>query len=145
MPTRPKQKATIVSLRDSILSINDIASELLEVPEWDCTIEVRAMDGATRATLLKQFGGETTNSYESIYPNMVIIGCYDPETNARIFTDNDAPLLLTKSAGVLERVAKKVMEVSGMGEKAVDEAGKSSSASPTDTDAPTLSVVSTSS
>ena len=42
-----------MSLRDKILAAEDIASELVEVPEWGCIIEVRGMNGADRSRILE--------------------------------------------------------------------------------------------
>jgi hypothetical protein len=54
-------------------------------------------------------------------------------------------LLNEKSGVVVDRIVNACLEVSGLKEKSVDEAGKVSSDSPTDTDASTLNADSISS
>lgn len=115
------------SLRDKILSSQDTTAQLVEIPEWDCTVEVRSMTGAARARIMALAmteGGEADIS--RVYPE-VIIGCsFDPETGEPLFTSEDREMLMSKNASALDRVATVASELSGFTEKAVDKAGKDS-------------------
>jgi len=55
---------------------------------------------------------------------LLISSVYDPETGEKVFTALDMEALQEKSASAVEFVAQKVMQVSGMTAKAVDEEGK---------------------
>lgn len=127
-----------MSLRDQILSANDIESTLLEVPNWGVTLEVRSMDGRSRARLLKAAAlPDGTVDLERLYPEVVILCSHDPETGERVFTDADRDGLLSKSAAAIELVALTAMNVSGMTQKSQADAGKDSSS--TESVASTLS------
>jgi uncharacterized Rossmann fold enzyme len=65
--------------------------------------------------------------FSSMFADIVIKTCYNPSTGALIFTDGDRAAINAKSGKVVDRLAGVGMRLSGMsGEKAVDEAGKSS-------------------
>ena len=122
-----------MSLRDQILSADDITSELVEVPAWGVTIEVRSMDGRSRTRLIKSAADAEGNvDVERLYPEVVILCSHDPVTGERIFDENDREALLAKSAGALEIVAQAALRVSGMTPDALDEAGKGSTSIPSD-------------
>ncbi len=115
-------------LRNKILATNDSTVQMVEIPEWDCTIEVRSMTGAARARIMALAMTEDGNAdISNVYPE-VIIGCsFDPETGEPLFTSEDRDLLMSKNASALDRVATVASELSGFTAKAVDVAGKDSS------------------
>jgi len=116
-----------VSIREQILNADDIETELVEVPAWGVTVEVRSMDGRSRTRLLKSAAdNDGVIDMERMYPEMVILCSFDPETGERIFTADDVDALLSKAAGPLELIATTAMRVSGMTGDAVDVAGKDS-------------------
>ena len=113
-----------MSLREKILAAEDIQSEMVEVPEWGCTIEVRGMNGADRSRIL-----ETAASSEdgkigigSMYVETVIASAYDPDTGERIFSQADRDVLMSKSASAIDRIATVGMRLSAMDAKAADDA-----------------------
>ncbi len=114
-----------VSLRDTILNASDLESRIVDLPQWGVRLEVRSLDGRSRAKLLagatKADGGV---DLERLYPDMVILCAYDPESGERVFTEDDRDALLAKSASQLEIVALTAMQVSGMTGEAQKEAGK---------------------
>lgn len=114
---------TTVSLRDQILSIEDIPVEMVTVPEWGVTVEVRGMTGADRSSILERAAAdEGSMGPGGMYVAIVIASTYDPETGERIFTTADTDILQTKSAAALDRLAMVGMRLSGMDEKATDTA-----------------------
>lgn len=113
-----------MSLREKILAAEDIQSEMVDVPEWGCTIEVRGMNGADRSRIL-----ETAASSEdgkigigSMYVETVIASAYDPDTGERIFSQADRDVLMSKSASAIDRIATVGMRLSAMDAKAADDA-----------------------
>jgi len=115
-----------VSLRDSILAADDIDTELVEIPEWDVTVEVRGMTGADRSRILEvaAAGGDGGINIGSMYVETVIASTYDPETGVRIFSQSDKDAILGKSAAAIDRLAQVGMRLSGMDTTAQDAAGK---------------------
>lgn len=126
-----------MSLRDKILAARDLKAELMEIPEWGVSVEVRGMSADARAEFMQSsfengLTGEDVDqtkmvlSMISIFPKFVRDGVYDPETGLRVFEEGDLDALKAKNGEVLQRIAFKVIELSGLDEKAVDKAGKPS-------------------
>jgi hypothetical protein len=117
-----------MSLRDKICNAQDIEKELVAVPQWDATIEVRSMSAKARARLLKfavQADGKM--DFEKLYPAILIACCYDPESGDPVFTDGDEAMLNSKSAGPVETIAQVGMRMSGLAQGALDEGKDASS------------------
>ena len=115
------------SLRQTILDCDDTQTELVSVPEWSVDILVQGMTGETRAAMLERSMNEDGEmSFASLYPEILIASCRDPETHDLLFVPGDVPSLNQKSGGVLERLARKAMKLSGLDSEAETKAGKSS-------------------
>jgi len=121
-----------VSLRDRILSANDLTSEMVEIPEWDVTVEVRGMSAADRTSLMDAAaeGGSVNTSL--LFPSLVIACTFDPETGERVFGEEDRPALGEKNGLAIERVVQVAMRLSGMSVEARDASGGDFSVSPND-------------
>lgn len=114
-----------MSLRDRILQSNDIQKSNLTVEQWGAELEIRTMTAVERSRLVSTCTKpDGTVDMEKMYPLLLIAAVYDPETGEKVFTAEDMGALQDKSAAAIELVAQKVMEVSGMTAKAVDEEGK---------------------
>lgn len=115
-----------MSLRDKILAAEDIASEMVDVPEWGVKVEVRGMNGSDRSRILDAAAAAGTNglSVGAMYVDTVIATAYDPETGLRVFSDADRDSLLGKSASAIDRLAEVGMRLSGMSVEAQDNAKK---------------------
>jgi len=114
-----------VSIREQIINADDIDHEIIDIPVWGVKIEVRSMTGRARTRLIKTAtDNDGQLDMETLYPDMVILCAFDPETGEQIFTQDDRDLLLSKSAGPLEQVALAAMRISGMTPDALDAAGK---------------------
>jgi len=113
-----------VSLREKILAAEDIESEMVEVPEWGVTVEVRGMNGADRSRILEAAASSEDGkvSVGSMYGETVIASTYDPETGERVFTSSDFDSLMAKSASAIDRLATVGMRMSAMDKEATDEA-----------------------
>lgn len=114
-----------MSLRDRILQTKDIKSNIVNVEQWGVDLDIRTMTAGERSGLVASCSKpDGTVDLEKMYPLLIIAAVYDPETGAKVFTSEDMVALQDKSASAIEFVAQKVMEVSGMTPKAVDEEGK---------------------
>jgi len=138
-----------VSMKNKIRSAQDIDRELVDVPEWDVTIEVRSMTVRQRASFISASQDTSENSgdrVETVYGQILVTCCLEPETGEPVFDEEDLAWLMTeKSGSVIDKLVSRCLEVSGLKEKAVDEAGKDSSDSQTVKAASDLSDVHTSS
>jgi hypothetical protein len=118
----------VSTLRERILNSDDIPSEPLHVKEWGVDVVIKGMTGTERASFMEQYreeGGEKIN-WQGLYPFLIIHCAYDPDTDERIFTPEDAVVVNTKSGAALERVARTAMRLSGMGEDEEKAVGKDS-------------------
>jgi len=111
-----------MNLKEAIFSADDITKELVEVPEWKVTVQVRSMTAAERAKLGEGATRGDKTDVGLMYAMTVIATVYDPETGLPIFTDQDKEAILSKNGAVIERLATKALGNSGLSEKAVDEA-----------------------
>ena len=117
-----------MDLRKKILAAQDIKNEQVYIPEWDVTIEVRTMTGTQRAQVIKTAVDEKGNiNTDSIYPELLIATCFDPNTSKPIFTEKDKTALNNKSGAVLERLGQIAMTLSGLTKESIEEAEKNSS------------------
>ena len=117
-------------LRKSIFEVDDIPTQVVEVPEWGVEILVKGMNGKGRANFLKRSTDADGNvSYENFYPELVIATAFDPESGEQIFDSADRDTLNTKSGVALNRIAEVAQRLSGLGSDDVGEAKKDSSES----------------
>ena len=122
-----------MSLRDQILAAEDIPSEIVTIPEWGVTVDVRGMTGAERTRIMdKAVDQQGGINLQFVYPEIVIATSFDNETGEQIFKPSDRDTLLTKSAVALDRLAQVGMRLSGFTQDSADEAGKDSSATATE-------------
>ena len=114
-----------MSIRDKIRKAQDRTSEIVEVPEWGVTVEVRSMTGSQRSAIVTALTSDEDNKMEALWGGMLVSCVYDPETGDPVFKEDDAEWLLNdKSSTVLDRLSNVCLQVAGIVEGAVDEAGK---------------------
>jgi hypothetical protein len=125
-----------MSLRDKILSIqNDTPSEIVEIPEWGgIKILVKGFTLGAKDDFLASILDKTTNQPDVKAFNVgILVGtAYDPESDARLFTEEDIPVLKQKSAAAIDRLIQVGQRLSGLTEEAVDVAAKKSSSTTKD-------------
>lgn len=112
-----------MSLKEKIFSAQDITKELIEIPEWGVSVELRSMTAGERANLTESTSSDGKVKIAELYAAVVIASIYDPTTGLPLFTNQDREAILSKNGAVIERLAQKAMGTSGMTEQAVEEAG----------------------
>ena len=120
-------------LSAKIFAVDDIESRVITVDAWGLDVMVKSMTARDRARMIGN-SVQQNNQFrlEDILPDLVILCTFDPESGERVFLDGDREALLAKSAAAIEQIATVAMELSGMNDDAVDEAGKGSSSTATD-------------
>lgn len=119
--------------RDSILSASDIETRDVGVPEWGGSVRLRSLTGLERDSweasnrLLK--GSEYVPNIKGAKARLLVRAMVD-ENGVRLFADTDAGALAAKSAGVIERLAEVVAQMSGITETAVEDAAGNSDGAP---------------
>ena len=115
------------SRKDKIRAIQDIKSELVPIPEWDETLEVRSLSVITRNKLygtLKIGDKATAEDTTQFEASLVILGTFDPDTGERLFDDTDRDWLVEKNSAPMLRLAAAIRRLSGLTTQAEDDALK---------------------
>ena len=105
--------------KDAILSVADLVTEEVEVPEWGGSVLVRGLTGRERddfeASMMIQRGGQVVADVRNTRAKLVA-KCAVDDDGRRLFTDEDAAALGEKSGAALARVFDVVARLSGLSE-----------------------------
>jgi hypothetical protein len=116
-----------------IVSVVDIKTVEVEVPEWGGSVAVRELNGLERdafeQSLMKvDAAGKRTPDLANMAAKLCAWCIVDGETGDRLFTDEYVHELANKNAQALARVFKVAQRINGMGAEAVEDAAKNSPA-----------------
>ena len=103
-----------MDLRERILASDDIPVEVIDVPEWGEKVELRGLTGLQRSELLQPVAGAERVELSVMYWRCVLLGAFDPDTGAPVFTESDQDAAMGKSGLAIDRIATKVMKLSGL-------------------------------
>jgi len=117
-----------VSLKDKILSADDLPRKPLIVPEWGITKEddgwIRGLTGTERdayESSVRQFKGQQmVVKLENVRARLVSLCLVDGE-GVRVFTDKEVKDLGAKSGRVLDRLFDQAAALSGLTADQVEE------------------------
>lgn len=104
-----------MSVRDIALNAT-LATKIIEVPEWDAKVQIRAFSAADRERFV------TSREPGYLYTDVVIACTLDPDSGAPIFDQADRDKLKDSPAGPLERIFSAVADMSLVSDDAVDKA-----------------------
>lgn len=105
-----------MGIKDTIKDAQDLREKLVPVTEWGVEILMRTMTAGMRAKMLDTCLDSDGTFIKSKSTPFFIVACaHDPETKARIFDENDIPMLLEKRADIVEKLALEGMRLSGFG------------------------------
>ena len=122
MPPKGKSR-TLSDLRSTILAASDIRSQIVEVPEWGVSVEVRSMTARDRTRIMSEASkNDGVVDIGFMYVETVLTSTYDPETGLRVFEDSDRDAVMAKSASAIDRLAVLGMQLSGIDQEAQDNA-----------------------
>jgi hypothetical protein len=107
-------------LRDQIKAAADLRRESIHVPEWDAAVAIRTLTARERSewemTLFDKKGNVTQRA--DMREQLVGRCLIDPDTDERIFDENEFAELGSKSAEVLDRLFAVARRVNGIGAEA---------------------------
>lgn len=110
---------------DDIFATEDLETKPVPVPEWGRTVLVKGLTGTERdaweASLRVRVGDKYVPDSKNMRAKLVGRALVKPD-GTRLFRDEQIPQLGTKSAKVLDRLYDIVTEMSGIGEKAEQDA-----------------------
>lgn len=98
--------------KQNVLSADDFQYAIIPVPEWGGDVRVRGLTAAEQAIISKKINESNTNDLAVI---VTIMACVD-ENGERIFENGDKDALKARSYAVLDRIARKILELSGAGD-----------------------------
>ncbi len=121
--------------RDQIVSVSDIKTEYVDVPEWGGTVALRELTGAERdaleAQMVKVVNGKREADTSNLRAKIVAACLVDGESGDRLFDDRTIRELGNKSAAALDRLFRVAQRLNGMdGMESVQEQQKNSEAAP---------------
>jgi len=113
-----------MSLRDTILTADDLGEEVIDVPAWGVKVMVQGMDGIQRSKIQKL----ATSGSDHANADILILVARDPDTGELIFDKADRDALSGKSGAAVEEVVLAAIRMSGTN---MDEAESQVEADPT--------------
>lgn len=115
-----------MGLRDQILTADDLPRERIAVPEWGCDLWVRPLTLAERDQYLSYYA-ETSEKREPVHLSAMLVRlAVVDELGERVFTEADFGAITQKSATVVDRLALRIQDVSGLRSTAKADAEKNS-------------------
>ena len=113
--------------REQILEVQDIQSQIVDVPEWGGSVKVQGMTGEERdgfeASTFKGQGKDIRLNWRNIRAKLVAHSVVNGD-GKRVFNDQDVKALGKKSAAALDRVFAVAQELSGITQDDVEELAK---------------------
>jgi len=108
--------------KDGIAAAHDWEVCEYDVPEWGGVIRLRSLSALERLQLVKQFRDETAQNDNAFmfYATLITMSQVDEHGNQFWRLDNDTATLQSRNWNVLERVARKIMQINGMGNEEQD-------------------------
>jgi len=111
--------------REAILAKEDIETRTVNVPEWGGEVTVRGMTGRQRdiweASMTEMRGKKYVPNLADARAKLIAYCVIDPDTGLLMFTYGDIEQLSQKSAAALDRIYEVAAELSGVGEKDLEE------------------------
>lgn len=107
--------------KTAILAVDDQCFDSVSCPEWGGDVRVRGLTAYEQSYIAKLIAEEKKNE---VTLKIVQFGCVD-EDGSKMFSANDMEVLRTKSYKVIERLGKRILELTGLGDQSeIEEAKK---------------------
>ncbi len=110
--------------RDLILRAIDLRTERIDVPEWGGAVLVRGMTALERDTMLNAVDPKKEPVADSQLKAFLCAHCIVDEHGNSLFSDEDIARLQAKNPIALDRIANRVLKLSGVGVEAVEAIAK---------------------
>lgn len=107
--------------KTAILSAEDQRYDIVECPEWGGDVRVRGLTAYEQSCISKLVEDGKRNE---VTLKVVQFGCVD-ENGERMFSSEDIKQLATKSYTIIERIGKRIYQLTGFGnQEEIEEARK---------------------
>lgn len=107
--------------RESILAIQDLKPQKLDIPEWNDHVFIRSMTGRERGEL--EAASKSGNALAD-FRAMLAIRCVCDENGARLFSDADLEAIGKKSSAALDRILNAASKLNALGAEGIERAGE---------------------
>lgn len=111
--------------RDSILGVDDIITQDIEVPEWGGTVRIKALNGKERDQFEAMMAPDPRQKKKVEMPAnfraKFLVNCIIDEEGKTIFSYKDVQALGNKSASALNRVFEAARKLAGLGTDDIEE------------------------
>lgn len=118
--------------KDAILGADDLPSEDVEVKEWGGTVRVRGLTATERDRFEFSLAASKDKPDQTEVRAQVVGRCLVDGDGKRLFTDKELSKLGAKNAAPVDRLFDKVRELSGMSDRAVEDAAEDFNVAPDD-------------
>lgn len=88
---------------------SEIRKEVVEIPEWDMSVEVRALSINAQVSL-------TMSDDDDFVSRMIKATCFDPDTGKKLFSEEDAWLDDEPTGSPVALLMEKASDLSGLNE-----------------------------
>lgn len=106
--------------KSDILSAEDRAIKVVDVPEWNGQVGIRVLSGSERALFESMFESKSDDLFKVRF---VACSLCD-EKGDRLFSNDEVEVLAEKSSKAIARLFEQCWDHSMLSQEAVDEAGK---------------------
>jgi len=106
--------------RTAILTADDLAQEIVDVPEWGGSVCVREMTGTELGQWQKIAEDPERDDVDAVIALAIYTLCHD-ETGERLFDNNDFEKLKQKSIQVILRIQNVALRVNKLTSDEMDE------------------------
>lgn len=128
----PKNGKGFLTAKD-ILKARDLPREVMDIEEWGGRVIVRALSASEKVEMGLTFHGHGEDPVAVITPDMfpkMVSWALVNEDGTQMFTEVDVVELSRKALEPIQAIAEKSLELSGLLDKDIDEAGKDSKETP---------------
>jgi hypothetical protein len=121
-----------------VRNADDIEEEVVEVPQWGCSIGIRSMAGTARSQYLAELfeaadiedRKERQAQLSRVECKLIVACTFDPEDpGTPAFEESDVEMLVSKSGAIIGALSNKCLRASGLDGKAEERLGKGFSVS----------------
>lgn len=109
--------------KQQIKDVDDLPTQIVEMPEWGGEIKLRAMSAKNRIDFEKRNSAAKTELETMI--SLIMFSCID-ENNELMFNDDDYEFLANKSAKSLMRIFSEAIKMSTLSNEGLETKAKNS-------------------
>lgn len=102
--------------RGTILGLNDLAIERVEVPEWGGAVYVRMMAGFERDKWETRLIADRNGNGEKLIRSRLVVLTACDASGVRLFSDEDENAIAGKSAAALDRLFEASLRLNRIGQ-----------------------------